>query len=227
MATNLINKKILITSGPTRANIDDVRFLSNRSSGRLGTCIANELLSKGAAITLIAGPGSITPSPNSLPGDTGKKLEVMKIETVSELLSVLQAELENEESYDAVIHAMAVLDYEPAEIVQEKVKSGKETWTLHLKKTSKVIDHIKTWAPETLLIGFKLESNASEEYLIDSALYLMEKTHAALVVANDLKKITENVHPALLIDDNKVIFARPNTKEEIAGSLCKFIQLSI
>lgn len=222
MQLDMKDKYILITSGPTRAAIDAVRYLSNRSSGRLGARIAEEALSRGARVTLVAGPGSARPAPAQ---DCEARLRIIDIETVGDLMNVMQDELGGSAGgYDAIVHAMAVLDYEPeCGPMEEKVSSDRATWELRLKRTPKVIANLKTWSPDGLLVAFKLLYGVSDEELIAAAAALMERNRADLVIANDLKRIEGESHPALLIAPGGNVLGRPRTKAGIATLLCDIV----
>jgi len=180
MALDLTGRPILVTGGPTRADLDAVRFISNRSSGRLGCRIAREALSRGAEVTMVAGPQSAV----------------------------------------AVVHAMAVLDYVPEASRAEKTPSGHESWDIRLVRTPKVIRRIKEWAPETFLVEFKLEVGEPEDRLREIALASLRANRADLVVANDLTRIRDETHPALIISPEGQLLARPATKTDIARALC-------
>ena len=223
MATDMKEKRVLITSGPTRARLDAVRFLSNRSSGRLGCRIAVEALRSGAHVTMIAGPDSVVPQQSDLSEKEWDRLRTEHIETVEDLLEVLEAECTGAPPYDAVIHAMAVLDYVPEEPSKAKVSSGREEWTLRLKPTPKVIRKIKEWSPDVSLVGFKLEVGTSDAELLAAGRDSLRKNRADLVVANDLAQIRNETHPALIIDHEGEIRARPGTKSEIARLLCELL----
>lgn len=215
MSRDLRSRRLLITSGPTRANLDAVRFISNRSTGRLGSAIAREALERGARVTLVAGPDSRRPEPRD-------GLDVACIETVDDLVQTLNDRL-GEGEYDAIVHAMAVLDYVPASPEEGKVRSGRDEWTLRLEKTPKVIQKIRYHAPGALLVGFKLEVGTDEEGLRRAAADTMEKSGADLLVANDLEDIGADRHPALILDPEGRILAEPETKEGIARSLCDLV----
>ena len=223
MASDMRDSRVLITSGPTRANLDAVRFLSNRSSGRLGCQIAVEALESGAHVTLVAGPESVVPRQADLEPEAWQRLRIVSVETVEDLLRVLKSELTSAPGYDAVVHAMAVLDYVPEEASERKVPSGKEEWTLRLTRTPKVIQRIKEWSPEVVLVGFKLEVDRSESELLAAGRESLRKNRADLVVANDLTRIRDEVHPALIIGRDGEILDRPGTKSEIARSLCQIL----
>ncbi len=214
----LTGRRILITSGPTRADIDAVRFICNRSTGRLGARIAAEALKRGSRVTLVAGFHSVLPE--GLSDDDGQRLRVVHVETVQDLIDALEAELTGPEPPDTVVHAMAVLDYVPAERIEEKTPSGRDEWSVRLVRTPKVIKRIKDWAPGVCLVEFKLEVGRTEEELKEAALASLRANRADLVVANDLTGIRDETHPALILAPDGQVLARPATKTQIAQALC-------
>lgn len=219
----LAGKHILITSGPTRADIDAVRYVSNRSSGRLGCRIALEALRRGARVSLVAGAQSAVPLRADASEDEWGRLRVLPVETVADLIEVLEAQLTCAEPPDAVLHSMAVLDYVPEAASAEKTPSGRETWQIRLVRTPKVIRRLKEWAPGAYLVAFKLEVGVAEEQLCEAALALLRANRADLVVANDLATIRDETHPALIVAPDGQILFRPATKSEIARSLCDLL----
>lgn len=219
----LAGKHVLITSGPTRADLDAVRYISNRSTGRLGCRIALEALGRGAKVTLIAGHQSIVPAQDKLPEDEWTRLRIVHIETVTDLIETLEAELTGPQPPDAVVHAMAVLDYVPEAAGAEKTPSGRDSWEVRLVRTPKVIRRIKDWAPDTYLVEFKLEVGRPEERLREMALASLRASRADLVVANDLERIRDETHPALIIAADGAVLARPATKSQIARELCDLL----
>ncbi len=176
---DLSAKHILITSGPTRGIIDAVRYISNRSSGRLGSMIADEALRQGARVTFIRGPGSVKPTAES------NTLRIIDVETVGDVIAAVEDVLTSDPA-DAIIHLMAVLDYAPAETLAEKTPSGRDEWAIKLVKTPKVIKLIRRMAPDAFLVSFKLEVNCTEEELIRIAHESLQRNGSQLVVANDL-----------------------------------------
>jgi len=221
MPQDLSGKRILVTSGPTRADIDSVRYISNRSTGRLGCRIAIEALALGARVTLVAGPDSATPTADDLSGEELSRLHVADIETVPDLLQTLRQELSARPRYDAALHAMAVLDYVPQLVHDGKVRSGKDTWTIRLMPTPKVIRQIKLWSPRTFLVGFKLEVDKTDDRLREIALAFLRENRTDLVVANDLARIRDEDHPAIIVGSGGNVMAAPRTKSEIARDLCR------
>jgi phosphopantothenoylcysteine synthetase/decarboxylase len=227
MPNDLTDKRILITSGPTRAHIDAVRYISNRSSGRLGRRIALEALALGARVTHVIGPQSAAVAPDDVSPQEWGRLRTVPVETVVDLLQALQQELTSPERYDALVHAMAVLDYVPEQTRTDKVPGNRKSWEVRFVPTPKVIRQVKVWSPRTFLVGFKLEADVDEDRLLEIALAAMRASRADLVVANDLKLIRDETHPALIVGSGGTVLARPRTKSEIARELCRILAESL
>jgi len=219
----LTGRRILVTSGPTRAPIDAVRYVANRSSGALGSRIAVEALRRGAAVTLIAGPHSLRPTDAELDDAEGARLRLVDVVTVDDVIAAVRKALAGDAPPDAVVHAMAVLDYVPADPAAAKTPSGRDEWTVRLVRTPKVVRLIREWAPAALLVQFKLEVGTDEMGLREAALASLMRNGADLVVANTLEEITAEMHPALIIEPSGEVIARPGTKDEIAARLCDAI----
>lgn len=215
MAKELVGIKVLVTSGPTRGPIDALRYVSNRSSGRLGALIAQETLQAGAEVTFIYGRDSLLPRASS--GDASR-LRTFAVETVADLSSAVQEEL-GRSQFDAVIHAMAVLDYEPEQVSMEKVPSLSEEWWIKLVRTPKVIKLIRQWAPETILVGFKLEVGKNKAQLVRIAHQSLLENGADFVLANDLRDIEAGQHTGYLVDKQGKVVSTMVGKEEIARGL--------
>ena len=181
--------KVVVTSGPTRAYIDSIRYISNYSTGRLGSLTAEKLAGAGIKVSFIYEKGSL------LPKNRGIKL--IEIETVAELSRALRKELRS--GAKAVVHAMAVLDYEPEKRLKGKVKSEEKFWSIKLKRAPKVINEVKKVSPGVLLFGFKLEHGKGEAELSKAAEGLFRKSGADFVVANDFGHIKNGKHEALIL----------------------------
>ncbi|MFH1612886.1 MAG: phosphopantothenoylcysteine decarboxylase [bacterium] len=204
-------KNILITSGPTQANIDPVRYIANTSTGELGTKIAKEFLKYKNKVTFIYGKNSIFPSKKT------ENLCLIEIITINDLIKVIKKEL-NKTRYDIIVHLMAVLDYVPEKYNTKKIASNKKNLIIKLVQTPKVIKIIRKLAPASFLIGFKLEVNKKENSLIKTALEFLKKNKLDMVVVNDFKKIKENTHIAFLINKQGII-NKEITKEKIAKKI--------
>ena len=213
----------MITSGPTRGYIDAVRYISNKSTGNLGAAIAIEALKRDACVTFVYGTGSSTPDITLLLGkDYARRLTLIEIETIDDLLLTIREKLKGV-SFDAVIHAMAVLDYSPEKQSEGKMASMKDTLTISLLKTPKVIKQIRTVWPHAFLIGFKLEVGLSRDELIEKASASMVESGADFVVANNQNEIVGDKHRAYLINSHKEIVSRCETKQDIASNLMDLI----
>jgi phosphopantothenate---cysteine ligase (CTP) len=211
---SLRGRRILITSGPTRAPIDAVRFLSNKSTGRLGSLIAEAALEAGADVTFVYGRGSALPL---VRGGRIDHLRVLPIDTVDDLVSVFRQELPT--GYDAVVHAMAVLDFQPAEAREEKVSSNQTEWNVRLVPTPKAAALVRDLAPKTFFIGFKLEVAKSAGELVGIAADWARRTHADLVVANDMRDIEHGTHTGHLVRPDGTVEQVVQGKEMIARAL--------
>jgi len=210
--------RVLVTSGPTRAYIDRVRYIANTSSGSLGAEIVSELVRRGMPAVHLYGTGSAHLDPGSTP--LVRSIEVM---TVDDLISSVRTVVAGER-ITAVIHAMAVLDYVPAAVHEGKKASGDDFWTLTLKKTPKVIGMMRELLPDACFVGFKLEAGVDENELVRKAGLLLQKNALDLVVANDLDKVSQDRHDALLVTGGGTIIARPENKREIAVKIVEFIR---
>ena len=200
--------KVVVTSGPTRAYIDGIRYISNYSTGRLGSLTADKLAREGFKVSFIYGKGSLLPK--------SRGIKAVEIETVAELLKAMKKELRS--GAKAVIHAMAVLDYEPENIIKGKVKSDRKFWTVRFKRTPKVINEIKKISPGILLVGFKLEYGKEEAGLRKAAAGLFKKSGADFVVANDYGQVKTGKHKAVILNkDGSRIIA--SGKENIAEAI--------
>lgn len=218
----LAGKHVLITSGPTRANIDAVRYISNRSSGALGSLIAEEALRASAHVTFVYGYGSRTPR-----GFEGSdRYCPVQIETVSDALAAVER-IFAAERVDAVIHLMAVLDYAPAQALTDKTPSGRDEWTVRFVKTPKVIKTIRRLAADAYLVSFKLEVDKSEAELVRIAHESLQRNGSQLVVVNDLTQIDSERHAALFVGPAGQIAARCETKEQIAERLVAKVAASL
>jgi phosphopantothenoylcysteine decarboxylase/phosphopantothenate--cysteine ligase len=162
---------VLITSGPTSVPIDEMRVITNRSSGEMGRLIANALAVRGASVTLLE--GAVT---TSIPAG---KIAIRKFFEFRELAEALREELQKR--YDWVIHAAAVSDFELAKPFEGKIASS-PSLTLRLKQTRKLVNDIKHLSPRSRLVAFKLEPSLAG--IRTKALGLFEKAKADLLVAN-------------------------------------------
>lgn len=167
----LKDKKVLVTAGPTYQAIDPVRFIGNRSSGKMGYAIAEELRKRGADVTLISGPVSLA---------RPMGVNVIKVISAKEMY---QACVENS-VYDIAIMAAAVADYTPVEVSDQKIKKADGELFLSLKKTDDILATLgKTKNEGQLLVGFALETENEKE----NALKKLHDKNADLIILNSLR----------------------------------------
>ena len=213
----LKNKKVLMTAGPTIEYIDPIRIFTNQSSGKTGVLLASELISSGAKVTLVYGPGIEKPP---------KGAKIIKIFTSKEMFNVVKKEMSKK--FDIVIMAAAVSDYTPENTSKNKIKSTKNKIKISLKKTPKIIDQIKKYQKNIFLVGFKAETNLSKKELITLAKKKMNESSADMIVANDIGSIRYRKNPesneVLIINSHKVISSGWMKKEKIAKFIRKEIE---
>jgi len=216
---SLRGRKFLITAGPTRAPMDAIRYITNKSTGRLGALLAEEALRRGASVTFVHGRPSVVPT---VRGWVHDHLTLIAIDTVHDLIRTFREELPK--GYDAVIHNMAVLDFEPAELRPGKTGSEEPEWLIRLVPTPKAVNLVKELAPQTFLVAFKLEVGRPRNELVASALDLLRKSRCDLVVANDQKEIEAGEHAGYIVDPSGEVLAVAQGKEAIARTLIRLVE---
>ena len=172
---NLRGKRILITAGATSEEIDPIRVITNKSSGKMGVYIAEEAFLRGADVTLIRGNNSIDPQYH---------FKDIKINSVKNLFDEIKKNLKNQ---DIMIHSAAVSDFTINNKSKKKLKSF-ETLNLELEPTTKIFEKIKKIKKNIFLIGFKAEYKVNEKVLVNRAYELLKSANADLVIANEVGK---------------------------------------
>lgn len=216
----LKNKKVLITAGPTVEQIDAVRAITNQSSGKTGVSLASELMSAGAKVTLVYGPGVEKPP---------KGAKIINVSSSKEMLNAVKNELKKK--FDIVIMAAAIADYIPLNPSKNKIKSTKNDLKIHLKKAPKIIDQIKKYQKNVLLVGFKAEVNISRNQLIKSAQKKLTESSSDMIVANDIgstryKKNPQN-NQVIVVDSENIHVSSWVKKQKIARFIRKQIEEKI
>jgi phosphopantothenoylcysteine decarboxylase/phosphopantothenate--cysteine ligase len=149
---DLKDKKILVTSGPTRESVDPVRFISNPSSGKMGFAVARAAEYRGGEVTLITGPTHL-PDPNNV--------KIIRIQTAREMA---QAVFDNMEHSDIIIKAAAVSDYRPKDPATQKIKKEKGELVLYLERTQDILKEIGMRKKDQILVGFAAETENLEQH---------------------------------------------------------------
>jgi phosphopantothenoylcysteine decarboxylase/phosphopantothenate--cysteine ligase len=176
----------LVTMGTTRGYIDDVRYISNYSSGKLGSTISEELYRQGFATTVICGPCEHKPRVAS---------EQIPVLTTSEMLATAQDAAAK--GLCGGVFCASVLDYEPAEKSMGKIKSGRQNLTVHFKPTPKIIEAIHL--PNKPKIGFKLEIGLSPDDVKTIAQDYITKYDLSMLIANELSAVSSTKHRAFAV----------------------------
>lgn len=200
--------KVLVTCGPTWTPIDDVRVISNVSSGEMGHLIAQAFRRRSAQVTIIEGPVTHTL--------IDKRIKIIKYRFFDELARVLNQELRKE--YDIIIHAAAVSDFKVTGALKSKISSKKGV-TLKLALMPKLIKHIKHLLPKSFLVGFKLEPNLNPKNILKTVQSLFTSSGCDLVVANSLK----NGYQGFIVNASGDILSKATNKKQIAQSLVKLL----
>jgi phosphopantothenoylcysteine decarboxylase/phosphopantothenate--cysteine ligase len=205
-------KRLLITAGPTIEYIDDVRIITNKSSGRMGIDIAEEALKRGAEVTLVYGLGIANPP---------SKTKVLNVETTEEMRKKVIEELRSKD-YDIIVAAAAVSDWIIKKPYKGKISTSEvPELTLKLKPAPKIIDEIKKIKPEAFLVIFKAEYNVSNKELIDNAYERLKQAQADLVVANDVSRkgvgFRTETNEVFIIDKEKNVVHVPLTSKRVVA----------
>ncbi len=212
---DLDGRRVLVTAGPTMEHIDPVRVVTNRSSGKMGAAIAEEVASRGADTTLILGPGTLTPP---------SCVKTIRIENTEELLQAVLKEL-REAKPDLVFAAGAPTDYTPTTVSPKKIKTRERARIdLELKATPKILEEIRSSSPKTFLVAFKTEYNVPNEELIDEAFKIIHEKNADLVAANDVARegvgFQVDTNELYVVDGRKNVVHIPLAeKREVARQL--------
>lgn len=180
---DLLNKKILVTAGPTYEALDPVRFIGNRSSGKMGFAIAEELAERGAEVLLISGPTKLSskhPSPSES-GFRSSTVKTHKIESAQQMFDIATAEFPK---CDAAILAAAVADYRPKEVSDVKIKKKDAHLTLELEKTPDIAAYLGTMKQaHQRIVGFALETN--DEFA--NAVSKLKRKNFDFIVLNSMR----------------------------------------
>ena len=210
---DLKGKRLLITAGPTQEAIDPVRFISNRSSGKMGYALAKMAVLRGAQVTLVSGPVSIAPFAG---------IEMVAVRSAQQMFEAVS---ERSAERDVIIMCSAVADYKPVSYSEQKMKKGDNDMSIPLTRTQDILgwlgDHKQAGQ---VLVGFSMET----ENLIENSRRKLTKKHADLICANSIA----SEQTGFAVDTNKVtLITQENvtelplcTKEETADLILDSIK---
>ena len=203
---DLLGKKVLISAGPTIAPIDPVRYITNRSTGKMGYAIAQEARERGAEVVLVSGPTNLNPP---------KDVKIINIKTNEEMKNEILQYFE---------WAAAVADYKPKEYSEEKIKKGDGDLNLCLTRDNDILKSLGEIKTHQILVGFAAESNN----VLENANKKLKNKNLDFIVANDITSSDTGFGS----EDNKVVILSKNdeklelekmSKKEVASNIFDMI----
>lgn len=204
---DLSGKKVLVTAGPTREPLDPARFLSNRSSGKMGYAIARSAFRRGAAVTLISGPG-VLPCPAGV-----NRIEIQSAE------DMFEAVLARSDDADIIVKTAAVADYRPTELAEHKVKKDQIESQLLLTQNPDILYELGKRKPERqILVGFAAES----QHLKDAGKSKLRKKNLDFICVNDISGKNsgfESENNQVLLISHKTTERLPHTSKQHTADL--------
>lgn len=205
--------RMLITAGPTEEAIDPVRYLTNRSSGKMGYALAKEALERGALVTLVSGPVCI---------ESPKGARVIGVNSAEEMY---KAVMDHKKNTDVIIKCAAVADYTPVRISKNKIKKG-ESFTLELKATRDILNELGSGKNSVFLVGFAAET----DHVIAYAKKKLKEKNIDMIVANDVSETgvgfdSDNNEVTVLHRDGRETNFAAASKGTIAGHILDEIQI--
>ena len=212
---DMAGKKVLVTAGPTREYIDEIRFVSNNSSGRMGIEIAKEATARGAEVLLVKGKCMVK---------TPDYLNSINVVSTEDFIKRVNEELK-EKDYDIFICAAAISDYSPKDCVEGKISSDDvKELRITMGLTPKIIDQARQVNENVFIVAFKAETNVSKSQLIDRAYDRLKRSNADLIVANDVGKeeigFESKDNEVFIVDKKKrIIHVERHSKRYIASRI--------
>ena len=203
---DLQGKKIMITAGATRENIDPVRFITNHSSGKMGFALARIAMLRGADVTVIAGHTDVRPP---------MFVDAIKAESAEDMFREVTA---RQKDFDIIIKSAAVADYTPVTTADNKIKKSDGDMSIPLKRTEDILQYIGENKPiGQVICGFSMET----ENIIENSRKKMERKKCDMICANSLKTagagFGTDTNIVTLITDNNTEELPIMSKEQVAG----------
>lgn len=207
------NKKVIVTAGPTREDIDPVRFITNHSSGKMGYAVARAARNRGAQVTLISGPVNIKPPSG------------MKVINVSSAREMYENVIEQFDDCDIVIKCAAVADYRPETKSPIKIKKSDDDMSIKLVRNPDILFELGKRKKDQILVGFAAETDE----LIKNSEKKLEKKNLDMVVANDITIKgsgfnSDNNTVRILTKDKQCLCLDNKPKNDIANSILDCIK---
>ena len=169
---DLAGKRVLVTAGPTRESIDPVRFITNRSTGKMGYAVARAAAYRGARVTLVTGPVNLKPP---------MFVDVVPVESAREMFEAVTS---RSGEMDMIVKSAAVADYRPGTVGAEKIKKSDGDMSIALERTDDILGWLGSHRREgQILCGFSMET----QNMLENSAAKLEKKHMDMIVANNLK----------------------------------------
>ena len=209
----LMNKSILISAGPTQEPIDPVRYITNKSSGKMGYSLAQASLEAGAKVTLISGPVNI---------EAPEGVHLVKIKTAEEMHEAVMHHIRNS---DVFISSAAVADYKPENFSKEKIKKSNKDLDISIPMTENkdILKSVGAMENKPYLVGFAAETND----LIKNAKLKLSKKKLDLIVANDISNteigFDSDENEVTLINNEIELFIEKGPKKRVASKIIQYI----
>ncbi|WP_233519545.1 bifunctional phosphopantothenoylcysteine decarboxylase/phosphopantothenate--cysteine ligase CoaBC [Mitsuokella sp. AF21-1AC] len=212
-ARDLLGRKILVTAGGTREPLDPVRYLGNRSTGRMGYAIAQEAAARGADVVLVSAPSALPVPPG---------VRCVHVETAREMREAVLREFDDA---DVVIKAAAVADYRPKIVAENKIKKSEGEFTLVLERNPDILLELGQKKRQQVLVGFAAETTKLEEY----ARGKLAKKNLDFIVANDVSRsdagfAVDTNCAKLFMRDGTVCDCPLSSKAELAGVILDHVR---
>lgn len=199
---DMANLRVLVTAGPTIEHIDPIKFITNRSSGKMGIAVAKAATHRGAEVTLVYGAGTEAPPANA---------KVIRARTTAEMCEKFRKELT--ERYDIIVSTAAAQDFTVERPAEHKLRHS-EPLNIKLIPAPRILDGARELVPDAFIVGFKAEYRADDEQLLQAAVSKLEENKLDMVVANDVSRPGAGFGE----DTNEVLIVTRSGKKKMRSS---------
>lgn len=213
---SLKGQRVVVTAGPTYEDLDPVRYIGNRSSGRMGFAIAEEALRRGGTVTVISGPTTVTPPAGC---------DVVKVRSA---LQMHEAVISRAKDADLVVMAAAVADYRPVARAEQKVSKGDDDLQLRLTRTPDILADLGARRAAAgggpILVGFAAET----EHAVERARQKRERKRVDLVVANDVSRTDAgfevDTNAVTIVGADRAVEVPLQSKRQVAAAILDAVE---
>lgn len=207
--------KVLVTAGATCEKIDPVRYITNRSTGKMGCAVARNAMLRGADVTLVSGSTTVAPPPF---------VKLVKVESAKEMFDAVT---QNADRYDIIIKSAAVADYRPKNVADQKIKKKDGDMSIELERTDDILKYLGLRKSKTFVCGFSMET----ENLIENSRKKLVSKNVDMIIANSLNEkgagfgVDTNSVTIITSDQEKSlgVLSKDETAEKILDEILKRI----